>query len=579
MHIQFLGAAKTVTGSCHLVKTAKTTFLVDCGMFQGDKILKENNYGAFGFEPNDIDFVLLTHAHIDHCGLLPKLYKQGYVGPTYTTKASKQLCEVVLPDSGYIQENEIERKNKKLARSGVPLLQPIYTSEDAKACIKYIKGINYRETFQVSEDVKVCYQDAGHILGAAMLEIFIQENGKETKLVFSGDIGNINQALVKEPTQIKEADYLIMESTYGNRYHIHTEDKVELLAKTVNEAIALGGNILIPSFAVERTQDMVYLLKNLKDEGRIPQVDIYIDSPMAVAATKIFIDNEEMFDDEATAKLCGGNADCLFNDAHIHYMITSEESMSINRVKHGAIIISASGMCEAGRIKYHLKQNLWRPESTVLFVGYQAEGTLGRRILNGEKKVRIHGEEVVVKAQIKEISEFSAHADQKGLLNWLKGFDSKMPKQVFLVHGEGEAITTLENRIIQDVGLPVIVPEMGAEYDLNKIKPEMLRRVVTVPDQKVMEIAVNEAFDTIKNKVVAISRERGQDRKVLEKLMAKVHEIESDLATIANNHNGQNGSNGNNGNPGGSVKGGQGNDHNQGYYNNHGKHNHHNNHR
>jgi len=544
MHIQFFGAAKTVTGSCHLVRTAKTTFLVDCGMFQGDKTLKENNYGAFGFEPRDIDFVLLTHAHIDHSGLLPKLYKHGYQGTTYTTRATKELCGVVLPDSGYIQENEVERKNRKLARSGVPLLEPIYTAEDAKRCLPYIEGKKYRETYQLSEDVKVRFQDAGHILGAAIIEIFVYENGKETKLVISGDIGNTNQAIIEDPTYIKEADYVVMESTYGNRYHIHSEDKVELLAQTVNEALARGGNILIPSFAVERTQDMVYILKSLKDEGKIPQADIYIDSPMAVAATKVFIENKEIFDDEATAKLCGKHAECLFNDAHIHYMTTSEESMSLNRIKRGAIILSASGMCEAGRIKYHLKHNLWRPESTVLFVGYQAEGTLGRRILNGEKKVRIHGEEVVVKAQIREISEFSAHADQRGLLNWLKAFDVKLPRQVFLVHGEDEAMAALEDRIVKEIGLPVIIPEMGSEYDLEKIKPEVIRRVVTVSDQKAMEIAVNEAFETIKNKVVNISRERGQDRKVLEKLLAKVNEIEADLATIANNHNGKNGQNG-----------------------------------
>jgi metallo-beta-lactamase family protein len=532
MRVQFLGAAQTVTGSCFLVHTEKSRFLVDCGMFQGSKSIKEYNYGEFGFNISDLDFVILTHAHVDHCGLLPKLYKKGFNGPTYSTKTTKELCGVVLPDSGYIQESEVERKNRKLARRGEPLLEPIYTAQDAENCLSNIIGYKYNEFIQVAEDVKIRFQDSGHILGAAMVEVFVWEKGKETKIVFSGDIGNLNQAIIKDPTIIPEADYVVMESTYGNRYHINADNRIDLLIEAVNKTMAKGGNLIIPSFAVERTQDMVYTLKKLKDEGKIPEVDIYIDSPMAVEATKIFVRNSAIFDDEAQALMEGKKAESLFVDNHIHYVMSVQESMEVNKIKKGAIILSASGMCEAGRIKHHLKHNLWRPESTVLFVGYQAQGTLGRRILEGESVVRIHGEEVTVKAEIMEILDFSAHADQKGLLNWLKGIDQRKPKHVFLVHGEDEAIQTLQEQIAKELGLATIIPCMGEEYDLQILKPEVTACVTTVPEGKVLAAEVDEAFDVIKNKVLSIARTPGQDRKVLEKLLAKIHEIEGDLARI-----------------------------------------------
>lgn len=535
MHIQFLGGAQTVTGSCYLVKTEQSTFLVDCGMFQGSKALKENNYSPFSFEPNDIDFVVITHAHVDHCGLLPKLYKQGFRGPTYCTKSTKELCAVVLPDSGYIQESEVERKNRKLARKNEPLLEPIYTADDARDCLQYLEGTIYGDFVQVADHVRLRFQNAGHILGAAMAELFVWENEKETKLVFSGDIGNIGQSIVADPTLISEADFVIMESTYGNRYHINYENRIERLADVVNKAMKKGGNLVIPSFAVERTQDMVYNLKILKDEGKIPQVDIYIDSPMAVEATKVFINNPQIFDDEAKALMEGKHAESLFDDERIHYVMSPEESMAINNIKKGAVIISASGMAEAGRIKHHLKHNLWRPESTVLFVGYQAEGTLGRRILEGEKLVRIHGEEVAVKADIEEILDFSAHADQKGLINWLAGFNKKRPQQVFLVHGEAEAIETLETQIVSQLGLPVMAPEMGVEYDLDKIKPEIIKRVVTVSEERILAAEVDEALDVLKKQVVRIAKEPGKDRRVLEKLLAKIHEIEDEMSRINSN--------------------------------------------
>jgi len=533
MRIRFLGAAQTVTGSCYMVDTEKSRFLVDCGMFQGSKALKENNYAPFGFEIKDIDFVLITHAHVDHCGLLPKLYKQGFEGAGYASVPTQQLCGVVLPDSGYIQENEIERKNRKLIRNGQSPLEPIYTAQDARECLKYIRGVPFDETLQISDDVKVVFRQAGHILGAAMIEIFVWENGKETKIVFSGDVGNVHQSIVKDPAIIDSADYVVMESTYGNRLHLDFEDRVSLLAKAVTDMLRYGGNLVIPSFAVERTQDMIYSLKILMDDGVIPRTDIYIDSPMAVEATKIFMEHPECFDDEATAEMENDRAASLFEDKNIRYVETIQESMMVNKIKKGAIILSASGMCDAGRIKHHLKHNLWRKESIVLFVGYQAEGTLGRRILEGEKTVRIHGEEVSVDAEIREISSFSAHADQQGLLHWLGGFTKDLPKQVFLVHGEQESIGALKKEVENNLGIPVTVPDMGEEYDLESIKPEVVKIVRILPDEMVLKAELHDAFDMVRKQVNAIAGQQGQNRKALEMMLVKIKDIETELAGMA----------------------------------------------
>ena len=532
MRIRFLGATKMVTGSCYMVSTQKSCFLVDCGMFQGSKAIKELNYGSLGFGVGDIDFVLLTHAHVDHCGLLPKLYKHGFSGNTYTTVATKGLCSVVLPDSGYIQESEVERKNRKLARNGQDLLEPIYTAQDARDCLPFIQGYNYDESIQLNDEVRVVFKDAGHILGSAMIEVYVWEEGKETKVVFSGDIGNANQVIVKDPSIIDAADYVVMESTYGNRIHLELDNKIELLAKAVRDTLARKGNLVIPSFAVERTQDMVYTLKILMDDGIIPTTEIYIDSPMAVEATRVFMEHPECFSDEAIAEMEGARAASLFEYEHIHYVRTVEESMEVNKIKSGAIIISASGMCEAGRIKHHLKHNIWRKECIVLFVGYQGEGTLGRRILNGEKTVTIHSEEIAVAAEIREIASFSAHADQDGLLGWIQGFQEQLPRQVFLVHGEELAIGVLAEAIEKKVGLPVTVPDLGEEYDLDQLTPERVTVYDLLPKERVLQAEVSDAFMVIRNRVNHMAGTLGRNRRSLEVLLAKIKDVENELAVL-----------------------------------------------
>lgn len=525
--IKFCGAAGTVTGSCFLITTEETKFLVDCGMFQGSKALKELNYGPFIFEPQEIDFVLLTHAHVDHCGLLPKLYKHGFRGKTYCTKATKELCAVVLPDSGHIQEMEVERKNRKNARKGQPLIEPIYTVSDAEKSLNYIEGICYRQAFQITSNIRVCFQDAGHILGSAIIEVYITEEGKEHKLVFSGDIGNVNQPIIEDPTEIESADLVVMESTYGNRFHLETEDKLKVLASVVRKTHKKGGNLVIPSFAVERTQDLIYHLKKLKDTDQIPAMDIYIDSPMAVEATKVFINNPQNFDEEASCLIKGTGAKDFFQSPDIHYVLSAEESIALNKIKSGAIIISASGMADAGRIKHHLKHNLWRPESTVLFVGYQAQGTLGRRILEGEKKVRIHGEEIAVNADIAVIDGFSAHADQAGLLKWISGFKNK-PEHVFLVHGEEGALNTLQRLMEAETGLNVDIAEYATEYDVLKgVEVPVAEGTFAPPVLLDSELA--DAFQTIKQHIEMLAQLPRKDRKMCQSMLTQLNEIEKKL--------------------------------------------------
>lgn len=466
MKITFCGAVGTVTGSCYLIETDRRRFIVDCGMFQGSKEIRSLNERDFLFNPWDLDFMLLTHAHIDHSGLVPKLVKSGFSKKIFATKATVELCRLMLPDSGHIQEMELEWRNRKRARKGQPLLEPLYTSVDAQNCLKYFQAVNYLEEFQPVPEITVRFLDAGHILGSAIIEIYITESGVTTKLVCSGDLGQKNQPIIKDPACVYDADYVLIESTYGNRLHENPEERVRILKKMIIESVETGGNLVIPAFAVGRTQDLLYHIRTLLLNGEIPRLPVYIDSPMAISATEIYRDNPGYYD-EATIKMIAENQS-PFEYNNLHFMRSVDDSRRINEIAKGAIIISASGMCEAGRILHHLKHNLWRPESHILFVGYQAEGTLGRRLLDGVKVVKIMGEEIGVRAQIHSIGGFSAHADQAGLMDWLGTF-KKMPRGIFITHGENGAQKEMAAMIRHNFGLEPSIPVWGEEYELNAI--------------------------------------------------------------------------------------------------------------
>ena len=472
MNITFLGAAKTVTGSCYLVETKETKFLVDCGMFQGSKNEAILNAEPFSFNPGDLDFMLLSHAHIDHSGRIPKLYLEGFKGEIYATKPTVQLCGIMLPDSGHIQETENEWTNRKRQRAGKSPVKPIYTAKDAADCLRLFKSVAYDEMVNIGKDVRVKFNDAGHILGSSIIEIWVKENNNETKIVFSGDLGNKDMPILRDPTIINDADYLVIESTYGDRLHTVQKgpEKVERFINIIAETVAQGGNVVIPSFAVGRTQEIIYELNKYMDVysdkvNKILNLPVYVDSPLATSATEIFRDNLDCFDEEAKEYVANGDNPLDFPT--LKFTQSPDESRKLNEREDSIIIISASGMCEAGRIKHHLKHNLWRKDSTILFVGYQAEGTLGRRIIDGATKVKLFGEEISVNARIEVLDGFSGHADKAGLLSWIESF-SKKPKKVFVVHGEKESMTTFAQTITDKFGIQCIVPSRGDCYVVSE---------------------------------------------------------------------------------------------------------------
>ena len=477
MNITFLGAAKTVTGSNFLVEAAGKKFLVDCGMYQGKASQEMENAEAFLYNPDEIDFMLLTHAHIDHSGRIPKLYNEGFRGPIYAHRATVDLCSIMLPDSGHIQETEIEWKNRKRIRAGLEPLPPLYTAEDAARCMEIFNGIEYDKIIEVAENIQVRFNDAGHMLGSAIIEIWVTENGKTEKIVFSGDIGNNDIPLLDSPTMIDSADYLIMESTYGSRLHIRNDDKAKLFLDIVSETLDKGGRVIIPSFAVGRTQEILYEIDKIKethmdDEDfqrkyeQLMQTPVFVDSPLAISATEIFKKNTDLFEEEIQEKLKIGDHPLEFPG--LRFTRTADESKTLNDAYYPSIIISASGMCDIGRIKHHLKHNLWNPSSTILFVGYQAPGTLGRTIVDGADKVRIFGEEITVNARIEYIEGYSGHADQEWLMNFVYSF-LKKPKHIFLVHGEEDSQEVLKNLIVENAKIPVTIPSFGEKYEFSEI--------------------------------------------------------------------------------------------------------------
>ncbi len=477
MNITFLGAAKTVTGSNFLVEAAGKKFLVDCGMYQGRSTQEMENSEDFLFEPSEIDFMLLTHAHIDHSGRIPKLYNEGYRNPVYAHKATVDLCSIMLPDSGHIQENEIEWKNRKRLRAGLEPLPPLYTAEEARKCLEIFKPVKYDEIVDVAENIQVRFNDAGHMLGSSIIEIWVTENGKTEKIVFTGDIGNNDIPLLDSPTMIESADYLVMESTYGSRLHLRNDDKAKMFLDIVSETLDNGGRVIIPSFAVGRTQEILYEIDKIKEENKddkeftrkyeqLMKTPVFVDSPLAISATEIFKMNTDLFEGEIQEKLKNGDHPLEFPG--LQYARTADESKALNETYYPSIIISASGMCDIGRIKHHLKHNLWNPSSTILFVGYQAPGTLGRQIVDGADKVKIFGEEITINARIEYIEGYSGHADQEWLLNFVYSFINK-PKHIFLVHGEPEGQEVLKGLIEEKTEIPVTIPGFGEKYEVAEI--------------------------------------------------------------------------------------------------------------
>lgn len=469
MKVKFLGAAMSVTGSCHLITTDKYKILLDCGQFQGNKTLEALNAEEFGFNPQEIDFMILSHAHIDHSGRIPLLVKRGYKGKIYCTDATADLVEIMLKDSGYIHEKEAEWTNRKAERSGRPLTEPLYTFEDAAASAQYLEPVLYGQLYEINPDIRIRFSDAGHILGSSIVELWVREGERFTKLVFSGDLGVKNKPILRDPETVAEADYLIMETTYGDRVHESSKDSLDRFFNIILETTRRGGTVVIPSFAVGRTQELIYHLNmfyehhtELKQE--LDRIKVYVDSPLATTATEIFRRNAQVFDDETRDYILMGDNPLDFKN--LIFTRSTDESRELNFNPAPKIIISSSGMCEAGRIKHHLKHHLWDPRCSVVFVGYQAEGTLGRSIVNGDKEVSIFGEKIQVNAEIHNLEGFSGHADKEDLLDWLSAF-TEPPKKIFLVHGEEEAKKAFACTVKQALGYDCTVVEDVSEYDLD----------------------------------------------------------------------------------------------------------------
>lgn len=463
MKIKFCGAAKMVTGSCYYIEAMGRKFLVDCGLFQGED--EEQNASQFPFNVNELDFVILTHAHMDHTGRVPLLYKRGFKGTIYCTDATGDLIKIMLRDSAHIQITEAEWENKKRQQKKLELVEPLYNLDDVEIALQHVQTVSYNHILKIDSNIHINFKDAGHLLGSSVVELFVNDKKGSKKVTFTGDIGNVDIPIIKNPEYITQTDYLIMESTYGNRIHKPIEESNSLY-NIIVDTIERGGNVIIPSFAVGRTQELLYILNNYIDiekRSKLQGVDIYVDSPLATAATDIFREHMECFDEEVLKRLSLDSYPLDFNNLTF---TSSKEASKRLAYKKGIVIISSSGMCDAGRIKHHLKNNIEDPNSSVIFVGYQANGTLGKRIVQGEKKVKVLGENLNVKAKIYNFPGLSGHADVNGLIDWVKNIKDGVKEKIFLTHGDSESISHLLLELKGITSAEIVTPNMLEEYKI-----------------------------------------------------------------------------------------------------------------
>ena len=535
VRVTCLGGVGSVTGSSYLIESTRgKKVLVDCGLFQGGNTMEERNWLEWGFDPKEINTLFLTHAHIDHSGKIPKLCKDGFRGKIITSLPTAELASIMLLDSAHIQEMDAEWQTRKAKRQSHRPVLPLYTTEDAEASLKLMRPLEKDQIVEPEPGIKARLRNAGHILGSSILELWVEENQSIIKIVFSGDLGKKNQLILKAPHEIFDADYLFVESTYGNRLHRSFEESKKELLEAVQHAVSHGEKILIPAFAVERTQEILYVLAEFDRAGRLPRIPVFVDSPLAIRATQIFKKNKKYYDEEAMAIVEQGYDP--FDLPTLKLTETTEQSMEINRIKGSAIIIAGNGMCTAVRIKHHLKHNLWREGASLVIVGYQAEGTTGRRIVDGAKEVKILGENVAVKARVFTIGGFSAHADQNDLLEWVSHFESR--PRVFLVHGEATASEALAKKIRERISLEVHIPRWKERLIL---KPREL--IVEAPTEAeappaFQTLMLNTIID-LENDLKRLRRQVKSQEKLGEDDMVRLRYIQEELRAILSGYQGK----------------------------------------
>jgi metallo-beta-lactamase family protein len=546
MDITFFGAARHVTGSCTLVTCNGISIMIDCGLAQGRD--RKDMGDELSFDPSLVDILLLTHAHIDHSGRIPQMVKDGFKGQIWATNATSKLCEIMLQDSAHIQETEIEWVNRKNKRAGKKLAEPLYTMEDAIKSLDYFNTCEYKEVVNLSKGISCRFVDAGHLLGSASVELWLLEDGIRRKLVFSGDIGNFDQPIIKNPDYLDDADIVIMESTYGDRIHPKPEGSIGSnvptivrateLAKIIKTTFDRGGNVIVPSFAVGRTQEILYLCRYIIDHNLLPEyknLPVYVDSPLSVKATEIFASSiQGYYDKEAMEIINKGENPILFPS--LTTIIDVEQSKGLNSIKTPKVLISSSGMCDAGRIKHHLKHNLWRPECTVLFSGFQAPGTLGRSILDGARHVTIFGEQIDVRCEIKKLNGISGHADQAGLVEWIKSF-KKEPKQIFVNHGEVEVAQFFANYIGKELGINAYAPKEFESFsllDLSALAKQSIGKLASAKSRQLEEalsalVEGRDGLESVVARFVSSSKNTSLDERDTTRLINAIERLASDL--------------------------------------------------